>query len=132
MEEAARLTLAIGLMGVALRLPPRHFIDQWRPMAVLLGLVMPLMWASAGLLAYLVLDLPLVVAFLVGAIVTPIDPIVASSIVTSASAEEHLPPRIHDNLSGESGANDGLAYLFVVIHGVTATPFMRLYGKHAG
>lgn len=114
-EEAARLTLAVGLMAIALRLPPRHFVDQWRPMAVLLGLVMPLMWMSASLLIYFLLELPLVVAFLIGAIVTPTDPIVASSIVTSASAEEHLPDRIRHNLSGESGANDGLAYLFVVL-----------------
>ena len=114
-EEAARLTLAIGLMGIALRLPPRHFIDQWRPMAVMIGLVMPLMWVSTGLLVYLVFQLPLVIAFLIGAILTPTDPIVASSIVTSSSARENLPERIRHNLSGESGANDGLAYLFVLL-----------------
>lgn len=114
-EEAARLTLAIGLMAIALRLPPRHFLDQWRPMVVLIGLVMPLMWVSTGTLVYLMTELPLVTAFLVGAVLTPTDPIVASSIVTSASAKEGLPERIRHNLSGESGANDGLAYLLVLL-----------------
>lgn len=85
LEEAARLTLAIGLMAVALRLPPRFLSDHWRTLAVLLGLVMPLMWLSSGLLAYLLLDMPLLVALLVGAIITPTDPIVAASIVTGSN-----------------------------------------------
>lgn len=115
LEEAARLTLGVGLMAIALRLPPHHYLDQWRPMAVMLGLVMPFMWITTGLLVYLILDLSWTTALLIGAILTPTDPIVASSVVTSTSAKELLPERIRHNLSGESGANDGLAYLFVFL-----------------
>ena len=115
LEQAARLTLAISLMGVALRLPTREPFCGWRSLAVLLGLIMPLMWLISGLLVYLILGVPFLVALLVGAVVTPTDPVVSSTIVTGELAEENLPDRLRYTLSGESGANDGLAYPFVVL-----------------
>jgi sodium/hydrogen antiporter len=115
LEQAARLTLAISLMGVALRLPKREPLRGWRSLAVLLGLVMPLMWLASGLLVYLVLGVPFLVALLVGAVVTPTDPVVSSTIVTGELAEKNLPDRVRHTLSTESGANDGLAYPFVFL-----------------
>ncbi|WP_051039202.1 cation:proton antiporter domain-containing protein [Nostoc sp. PCC 7524] len=115
LEQAARLTLAIGLMGVALRLPRNYFLNHWQPLAVLLGLVMPLMWGMSGLLVYGILKIPFWQAMLVGATVTPTDPIVATAIVTGVIAEEHLPNRLRHIVSAESGANDGLAYPFVLL-----------------
>lgn len=115
LEETARLTLAIGLMGIALRLPPRYFIEQRRVQGLLVGAVMPAMWLAGSALAFLFLDLPWAAAFLLGGIVTPTDPIVASSIVTSESAKRSLPERLRHALSAESGMNDGLAYLFVLL-----------------
>jgi sodium/hydrogen antiporter len=115
LEQAARLTLAISLMGVALRLPKREPLRGWRSLAVLLGLVMPLMWLASGLLVYLILGVPFLVALLVGAVVTPTDPVVSSTIVTGELAEKNLPDRVRHTLSTESGANDGLAYPFVFL-----------------
>jgi NhaP-type Na+/H+ or K+/H+ antiporter len=115
LEQAARLTLAISLMGVALRLPKREPFSGWRSLAVLLGLVMPLMWLTSGLLVYLILGLPLLVALLVGAVVTPTDPVISSTIVTGELAEKNLPDRVRYTLSAESGANDGLAYPLVFL-----------------
>ena len=115
LEQATRLTLAISLMGVALRLPERFPFRDWRSMAVLLGLVMPFMWLASGLLVYLILGLPLLVALLVGAVITPTEPVVSSTIVTGDVAEEDLPGRLRHTLSAESGANDGLAYPFVFL-----------------
>ncbi|MEX2377162.1 MAG: cation:proton antiporter [Dehalococcoidia bacterium] len=115
LEEAARLTLAIGLMGVALRLPSGYMARHWRPLAVLILIVMPLMWLSSGLLIYLFLGLPIGVAMLAGAVVTPTDPVVATSIVTGSAAKRDLPDRLRHLLSAESGANDGLAYPIVFI-----------------
>lgn len=115
LEQAARLTVAISLMGIALRLPRRYPFDNWRPLAVLLGPLMVLMWLAGGLLVYLFLGLPFWAAMLVGAVVTPTDPVVASSIVTGGVAERNLPGRLRHLLSGESGANDGLAYPLVFL-----------------
>ncbi|HWG85731.1 MAG TPA: cation:proton antiporter [Deinococcales bacterium] len=115
LEEAARLTLAIGLMAVALRLPSGYLTSHWRPLAVMIALVMPLMWLTSGALAYLLLDIPLLLALLVGAIVTPTDPVVASSIVTGEAAKKTIPDEDRHLLSAESGLNDGLAYLLVLL-----------------
>jgi len=115
LEQAARLTLAIGLMGVALRLPDRFIFRNWRSLAVLLGLVMPMMWLASGLLVYLILGLPFWVSLLIGAVVTPTDPVISSTIVMGKAAEQNLPGRIRHTLSAESGANDGLAYPFVFL-----------------
>ena len=103
LEQPARLTLAIGLIGVALQLPKNYSSRHWKPLAVLLLLVMPLMWLSSGLLVYWLLELPFWEAMLAGAAITPTDPIVASSIVTGVVAKENLPGRLRHILSAESG-----------------------------
>lgn len=177
LREVARLTLAIGLMATALRLPPRYFQEQWRTQARLIGVLMPAMWGVSALLAYAWLDVPPAAALLIGAIVTPTDPIVASSIVTSVGvglalailALRRLPAllmlgpwlpalrgRADAAFLGWFGPIGVSALLYVtdalhrtgqesiwpvvslivaasiVAHGVTATPFTRMYGDRTG
>lgn len=115
LEQTARLTLAIGLMGVALRLEREQLARLWRPVALLLTAVMLAMWLVSSSLAGLVLGTSLWTALLVGAIATPTDPVVASSIVTGPFAKEHLPQRVRQVISAESGFNDGLAYPLVLL-----------------
>lgn len=115
LEQAARLTVAISLMAIALRIPGGYPFKSWRSLALMLGPVMTFMWLASGLLAYLILGLPFWLAMLVGAVVTPTDPVVSSTIVTGSMAEQKLPARLRNLLSGESGANDGLAYPFVFL-----------------
>ncbi len=115
LEEAARVTLAISLMGIALRLPPSYPLRHWRPLLVLLGIGMPLMCLAGTLLAYGILGLPILAALLVGATLSPTEPVVASAIVTGDVAEENLPGRVRHLLSTESAANDGLAYPLVLL-----------------
>jgi NhaP-type Na+/H+ or K+/H+ antiporter len=115
LEEAARLTLGVALMGVALRLPEKFPSRNWRTLAVLLGIVMPFMWLASGFLVYVILGLPILAALLVGAVITPTDPVVSSTIVTGEVAEENLPAEMRHTLAAESGANDGLAYPFVFL-----------------
>lgn len=115
LEEAALVTLGVALVGVALRLPVGYTSGNWRLLVVLLGVVMPLMWLASGLLVYLILGLPFWVSVLIGAIVTPTDPVVASSIVAGGVAERSLPSSLRHAISAESGFNDGLALPFVVL-----------------
>ncbi|MGZ3217173.1 cation:proton antiporter domain-containing protein [Paracoccus sp. T5] len=115
MEDAARLVLGIGLVGVALRIPADYLRRRWREMLKLIGLSMVLMWIISTALVFLILGLPLGLAALIGAIVTPTDPVAASPIVTGAEAEKNIPENLRHAISFESGANDGLAYLFVFL-----------------
>lgn len=115
LENAARLTLGIGLVGVALQIPKEYPRQNWRGMLTLVGLGMLLMWLISTLLVYLILGLPFWLAALIGAIIASTDPIAASSIVTGPVAEENLPERVRHAISFESGANDGLGYLLVFL-----------------
>ncbi len=120
LERAARLTLGVGLIGVALRVPREFPRANWRGMLVLVGVGTVVVWAVTSALVYFILGLPFWLAALIGAILTPTDPIAASPIVTGEGAEKNIPRRIRDSISFESGANDGLSYLFVFL------PFLLL------
>ena len=115
LEELARLTLGIGLMALALHLDPGYLKAHWRSLLCLVGLLMPLMWLSSSLIVWSIVPLSWLSALLIGAILTPTDPIVAASIINGKLAETELPARIRYSVSIESGANDGLAYAFVLL-----------------
>lgn len=115
LEEAARITLAVGLTGVALRLPHGYWRKnlRWIVVIILLGMIGMLIVATGVLWA--LLGVPFVLALLLGAIITPTDPVVTTPIVTGSLAEDRVPERVRHNLSAESGINDGLGYLFVML-----------------
>ena len=122
LKEAARLTIAISVTGIALRTPASDMRRLIRPVALLLSLGMLGMWAVSFGVVWGLLSVTPVLALLIGAILTPTDPVVASSIVTGAAAEEKLPSRLRSTLSLESGANDGLGYLIVMLPLLALTP----------
>lgn len=115
LEVSARVTLGIGLMGVALRIPKQFPQENWRQLFILISGGMLLMWAISTALVYFILGLPFWLSALIGAIIAPTDPIAASPIVTGPVAEKNLPDRLRHAISFESGANDGLSYLLVLL-----------------
>ncbi|GGG69563.1 sodium:proton antiporter [Kocuria dechangensis] len=115
LEQAARITLGVGLAGVALRLPHGYWRANARWIAVVIGVGMGLMLVVATGVLWGLLGVPFVLALLMGAIITPTDPVVTTPVVTGSMAEERVPERVRHNLSAESGINDGLGYLFVML-----------------
>ncbi|MDY6999123.1 MAG: cation:proton antiporter [Actinomycetota bacterium] len=114
LTEGSRIALGVGLVGVALRLPHGYWQANWRWIAGIIGAGMAVMWlTAAGLLV--AVGLPLTIALLVGAMLTPTDPITTTPVVTGTNAEKYVPDRVRFNLSGESGVNDGLGFLFVML-----------------
>ena len=117
MVPAALVTLAVGLTGVALRLPRdrvlgrRHLVTA----ATLLGPGMLAAWGTAAGLAWLALGADGWAAGLIGAAVVPTDPVLAGAIVGGPLARETLPRRLRDAIAFESGANDGLAVPLVTL-----------------
>lgn len=113
LEQASRLTLAVGLAGVALRLPHGYWRAnvRWTVPIIVVGMVV--MFAVASGMLWALLGLPLLTALLLGAIITPTDPVVTTPVVTGSLARKNIPDRVRYNLSAESGLNDGLGYLFV-------------------
>lgn len=115
MQVAARLLLAVALMGIALRYPTRAVRARAREVGILVLVALPVMAAVVAVGAAWTVHLPVGIAIVLGACLSPTDPVLASGIVTGEPAEEDIPERGRQALSLESGANDGLAQPLVVL-----------------
>jgi sodium/hydrogen antiporter len=114
-ELALVLTLFSDGMFVERELLRRH----WSPVARALVIAMPitmLLLALAG--KALFPELTWAEAFLLGAVLSPTDPVVTSAVVTSRL----VPASVRHTLNLESGLNDGLALPFVLFFLVLAGP----------
>ncbi|WP_280276034.1 cation:proton antiporter [Nocardia wallacei] len=90
--------------------------DGWRLSGRALGLAMPLTMVLIAVPAHWLAGLDWPTAFLLGAILSPTDPVFASAIVGRVD----VPLRLRRLLNVESGLNDGLALPFVLIFLATA------------
>ena len=115
LEQVARLTVGVSGVSTALRLPKAYFPQHARTMAMVIGPGMLIMWFVSGLLVWWLLDVPFWTAMLIGAVVTPTDPVISGTIVTGETAEKNIPERLRHAISGEAGANDGGAYPLVFL-----------------
>jgi sodium/hydrogen antiporter len=118
LEEVARVALALGVADIALQVTREDLRRNARRLALLLTVVMVGMWLVTAGGAWLLLGLPVTVALLLGAALTPTDPVVASALANGALARRMLPRRLRRSLQVESGANDGLALPFVLLAGL--------------
>jgi sodium/hydrogen antiporter len=114
-ELALILTLFSDGMFVERELLRRH----WSPVARSLIVAMPITLALLALAAKALFPgLSWAEAFLLGAVLTPTDPVVTSAVVTSRL----VPSAVRHTLNLESGLNDGLALPFVLFFLVLASP----------
>jgi sodium/hydrogen antiporter len=110
----AELALVSVLYTEGMRLTAGELRRVWRLPGRALLLGMPLTLAAAVLLGRLVTGLSWGEAFLVGAILSPTDPVFATALV----GRSDVPERLRHLLNVESGFNDGLA-LPIVFAGLT-------------
>lgn len=115
MEKACRLTLSMALMATAFRIPKNYLSENKKTQATLLLLIMPAMFLTSAVIIHYLTGIDWLFSLLIGAIVTPTDPVLAGTIITGEKAEQILPQRVIDTISFESGANDGLAFPFVML-----------------
>src|SRR6476659_6220875 len=114
-ELALILTLFSDGMFVERELLRRH----WGPVARALVIAMPITMALLALAAKALFpELSWAEAFLLGAVLSPTDPVVTSAVVTSRL----VPASVRHTLNLESGLNDGLALPFVLFFLVLASP----------
>jgi sodium/hydrogen antiporter len=114
-ELALILTLFSDGMFVEQELLRRH----WSPVARALVIAMPITMVLLALAAKALFpSLDWAEAFLLGAVLSPTDPVVTSAVVTSSL----VPSTVRHTLNLESGLNDGLALPFVLFFLVLAGP----------
>ncbi len=115
LEEASQFSLAIALTSTALMIPTEELHRLKRPVGALLAVGMIGMWLASSGLIYLVFGVSFTLALLVGAVVSPTDPILARTVSEGELAERCIPERLRTVLLMESGLNDGLAFPFVLL-----------------
>ncbi|NHA68579.1 cation:proton antiporter [Phycicoccus flavus] len=124
-EHLAEVTVLVALMGVGLALdrPLRPRLraswGTWSPAWRLLGITMPLTIAGVALLAWGPLGVALPAAVLLGAVLAPTDPVLASDVQVAGPTLEGAEDEVDEDdevrfaLTSEAGLNDGLAFPFV-------------------
>ncbi|WP_207494822.1 cation:proton antiporter [Aridibaculum aurantiacum] len=115
MRVACQLTISMALLATAFRIPKGFFLQHKGQQTKLVLLGMIGMFLVSGFIIKLVFGFDWTLSFLIGAVITPTDPVLASTIVSGQAAEDLLPERIRHTISFESGANDGMAYSLVLL-----------------
>jgi NhaP-type Na+/H+ or K+/H+ antiporter len=112
MEHLTEVAVLFSLFvcGLKLRLPLKD--RRWRIAFGLAGPVMLLSIVGVSLLLHFGFELSWGLSLLIGAILAPTDPVLAS-LVQVNDAQDEDPVRF--GLSGEAGLNDGVAFPFVIL-----------------
>jgi NhaP-type Na+/H+ or K+/H+ antiporter len=112
LERLAEVAVLVSLFGAGLKLRTALSDARWQlparlatlSMVVTVGLV-----AAAGVYG---LGLPLGAAVLLGAVLAPTDPVLASDVQVAHPTDQD---RLRFALTGEAGLNDGTAFPFVML-----------------
>jgi NhaP-type Na+/H+ or K+/H+ antiporter len=111
LERLAEVALLISLFAVGLRLGVPLRDRRWRLPLRLAFVSMAIMVALVASIGVWVLGLPVGAAVLLGAVLAPTDPVLASGVQSDPGSQ---PERLGFSLAGE-GLNDGAAFPFVLL-----------------
>ena len=112
LERMAEVALLISLFAVGMKLGVPLRDRAWRLPLRLAFLSMGLMVALITVVGVWLLQLPLGSAVLLGAVLAPTDPVLASGVQSEPGPR---PDRLGFSLAGEGGLNDGAAFPFAVL-----------------
>ncbi|MCJ0765219.1 cation:proton antiporter [Variovorax terrae] len=112
LQKLAEVALLISLFAVGLRLGVPLSDRRWLLPLRLAFVSMAAMVAMIAAIGVWMLHLPLGAAVLLGAILAPTDPVLASGVQLDGGAH---PDQIGFSLAGEGGLNDGAAFPFVML-----------------
>jgi sodium/hydrogen antiporter len=113
-ERATELVVIIALMGAGLKLDRPFGWGRWVPTWRLLGPTMILSIIGIAALAHMVLGFDLPSSILIGAVLAPTDPVLASDVQVGPPNSGHdEEDEVRFALTSEAGLNDGLAFPFV-------------------
>ena len=112
LERLSEIAVIVSLFttGLKLRVPLRHRL--WRAPLRLAFLTMILTVAGVTVAGFYLLGLSLGAAVLLGAVIAPTDPVLASDVQVE---DERDTETVRFGLTGEAGLNDGAAFPFVML-----------------
>ncbi|WP_435010355.1 cation:proton antiporter [Tundrisphaera lichenicola] len=106
----AELALFSVLFSDGMKVGFKDLAKAWKLPGRALFFGLPLTLVGTAMLAHWIVGLPWPESFLIGAVLSPTDPVFASAIV----GREEVPSRLRQLLNVESGLNDGLALPIVL------------------
>lgn len=114
-EHLTEVCVVVSLMGAGLALNRPFGSRNWAVTWRLLGVAMPLTIAGVAVAAYALLGWPVAAALLLGAVLAPTDPVLASDVQVAEPADPddddpHDDDEVRFGLTSEAGLNDGLAF----------------------
>lgn len=112
LERVTEVAILISLFtaGLKLRVPFNH--GRWHLPARLALLSMSVTILLIAVVGVYALELPLGAAVLLGALLAPTDPVLASDVQVENTSDQD---RLRFGLTGEAGLNDGTAFPFVML-----------------
>ncbi|AYQ28089.1 MULTISPECIES: sodium:proton antiporter [unclassified Polaromonas] len=112
LERLTEVAVLISLFTAGMKLEFRWKDGRWRIPVQLATVSMVLTVGAVTALGVYVLNLPLGAAVLLGAILAPTDPVLASDVQVANPGDRD---RLRFGLTGEGGLNDGTAFPFVML-----------------
>jgi NhaP-type Na+/H+ or K+/H+ antiporter len=116
--DLATVALIVILFRDGLEVEAEMLQRAWRLPVRKLVLAMPITGALVALVTHTLTDLSWTESFLVGALLSPTDPVLSSSVVTNP----RVPRLVRHSLNLESGMNDGLALPAVLAFSAALAP----------
>ena len=111
-ERLSELVVIISLTGAGLMIDRPPGWQSWGPTWRLLAIGMPATIAATAVLGWLAMGLVPAAAILLGAVIAPTDPVLASDVQVAGPNEGDV-GEVPLALSAEAGLNDALAFPFV-------------------
>jgi len=112
LERLTEVAVLVSLFTCGMKLEFRFKDRRWRVPVQLATVSMLLTVAAIAALGVYALGLPLGAAVLLGAILAPTDPVLASDVQVANPGDRD---RLRFGLTGEGGLNDGTAFPFVML-----------------
>jgi sodium/hydrogen antiporter len=112
LEILTEVAVLISLFSAGIKMPVPVTMRQWTRPVLLAWVSMTLTVALVAAFTYYVFNFPLGLAILLGAILAPTDPVLATDVQSRHPGDkDHL----RFNLTCEAGMNDGSAFAFVML-----------------
>ena len=112
LEVLTEIAVLISLFSAGVKMPVPFNLTRWRAPILLATVSMTLTVAMVAAFAYYVLGLPLGAGVLLGAILAPTDPVLATDVQIRHPGDRDL---LRFTLTSEAGMNDGSAFPFVML-----------------
>lgn len=112
----SRILMSLQVVAVGIYVPKKYIKKEWKSLIIFLIPIMILSYIFSTVLIYFISSLfnyetiTIWDALIIGACITPTDPVLASAILKGKFANKYIPPHLRNLLMVESGANDGLGW----------------------